>query len=476
MGKGLNNYTFGVDGLDSLLRGALSSGTLVVVAGHPGSGKTTLASTICYHNALKGYKCLYTSVQEDREKLFKNMKSLGLDLESAERKGYLKFLHLPLTASENTVSSVIIEVLNKSIEEFSPNVIIVDSVTPILKSLGSEIKARAVLQNYFTGLSRLISGVVVLIAEIPLSEERIELGDIEFVSDVIIVLRHSVVRRLLLRELEVRKARGAPVSVAKVVFTITEGFGFKVFTPPALSEIPAPALERPLETMGCRTIDRRIGPLYRGELVYVKSPGLHFHYYVLAYALLSALHNKGKLLIVSYESSPAYIWYQLSEMMKDMFRIEIKPSKLESVLGEFIKIEAYNPAAYLPEDLYQKAIVLADHYKPMVMLFLGNPIGDVTPGDLRLREYKDILINLLLHLKSRKLIGIVIETGTSEFSSVMSSIADIIVTINPKDTAGPLSVEFTISRRIRSPYTIGEKELRSCLDEISDFLLKLSLT
>ncbi|MEM4658932.1 MAG: RAD55 family ATPase [Sulfolobales archaeon] len=471
----MNNYTFGIDGLDALLRGALSAGTLVVIAGHPGSGKTTLASTICYHNALKGHKCLYASVQEDKEKLFKNMKNLGLDLDSVEKNGYLKFLHLPLTASEDTVTNVIIDVLNKRIEEFSPNVVIVDSVTPILKSLGSEIKARAILQNYFAGLSKVIGGIVILIAEIPLSEERIELGDIEFVSDVIIVLRHSVVRRLLLRELEVRKARGAPVSIAKVVFTITEGLGFRVFTPPALSEIPAPALERPLETMGCRTIDRRIGPVYRGELIYVKSPGLHYHYYILAYALLSALHNKGKLLIISYESSPAYIWYQLSEMIKDIFRVEISASKLESLLSEFVKIEAYNPAAYLPEDLYQKAIVLADHYKPMLMLFLGSPIGDVTSEEPRLREYKDILINLLLHLKSRKLIGIVIETGSSEFSSVLSSIADIIVTINPREAAGPLSVEFTVSRRIRSPYTISEKELRSCFDEISDFLLKLPL-
>lgn len=234
----MTGYTFGVEGLDALLKGALADKTLVVIAGHPGSGKTTLASTICYHNALKGHKCLYTSVQEDREKLFRNMRNLGLDLESAEKRGTLRFIHLPLTASGETVSEVFIDVLNKNVEEFGPDLVVIDSVTPLLKPLGPEIKARAVLQNFFAGLAKVINGVVILIAEIPLSEERIELGDIEFVSDAIIVLRHTVVRRLLLRELEIRKARGAPISVAKVVFTITEGLGFRVFAPQLSARYP----------------------------------------------------------------------------------------------------------------------------------------------------------------------------------------------------------------------------------------------
>lgn len=458
------------------MRGALTDKTLVVIAGHPGSGKTTLASTICYHNAMRGHKCLYVSVQEDREKLFRNMKSLGLDLESAEKRGTLRFIHLPLTASEETVGDVFLSVLGRNVEDFHPELVVVDSVTPLLKPLLPEIKARAVLQNFFAGLAKAINGVVVLVAEIPLSEERIELGDIEFVSDVIIVLRHTIVRRLLLRELEIRKARGAPISIAKVVFTITGGLGFRVFTPPALSGIPALALERAIEATACRTIDRKIGPLYRGELIYVRSPGFHYHYYVLAYAILSALRNKGRVLVISYESSPSQIWYQLSEMIKETLGVEVPPADLEAALGELVRVEAYNPAAYLPEDLYQMAIVLAEHFKPASVLFLGNPIGDIAPGDPRLREYRDILVNLLLHMKSRKLVGVVVEVGPSQFSDVLGSIADTVVTINPRDVPGPLAVEFTVSRRIRSPYTIGEKDLRECLDEITDFLLKLQLS
>ena len=41
-------YVFGINELDELLGSSLSPRSMVVIAGHPGSGKTTLASTICY--------------------------------------------------------------------------------------------------------------------------------------------------------------------------------------------------------------------------------------------------------------------------------------------------------------------------------------------------------------------------------------------------------------------------------------------
>ena len=82
--------------LDRILRDAIQPGTLLVISGHPGSGKTTLASTICYANALQGRKRLYISFQESKEKLYINMARLGLNLEEIERRGLLNHLKLPL--------------------------------------------------------------------------------------------------------------------------------------------------------------------------------------------------------------------------------------------------------------------------------------------------------------------------------------------------------------------------------------------
>ena len=85
-----SGFTLGVIELDRILRDAIQPGTLLVISGHPGSGKTTLASTICYVNALQGKKCLYISFQESKEKLYVNMARLGLNLEEIERRGVVE--------------------------------------------------------------------------------------------------------------------------------------------------------------------------------------------------------------------------------------------------------------------------------------------------------------------------------------------------------------------------------------------------
>ncbi|MEM2297511.1 MAG: ATPase domain-containing protein [Ignisphaera sp.] len=64
----MSKAIFGIEALDKMISDALRFPSLVVVAGHPGAGKTTLASSICYANALKNLKCLYLSFQEDKEK------------------------------------------------------------------------------------------------------------------------------------------------------------------------------------------------------------------------------------------------------------------------------------------------------------------------------------------------------------------------------------------------------------------------
>ncbi len=51
----------GVRNLDALLGGGLPKGTATVIAGPPGSGKTTLAQQICFHNASPGCRVLYLS-------------------------------------------------------------------------------------------------------------------------------------------------------------------------------------------------------------------------------------------------------------------------------------------------------------------------------------------------------------------------------------------------------------------------------
>jgi len=89
----MSEFVFGIKGLDKLLPGVLYRGATIVIAGHPGAGKTSFAITICYANArYSNKKCLYISFQEPKTKLYRAAKALGMDLEDLEKKVYSNLL------------------------------------------------------------------------------------------------------------------------------------------------------------------------------------------------------------------------------------------------------------------------------------------------------------------------------------------------------------------------------------------------
>jgi len=79
-----------VDYLKELLSDFVGFPRLVVVAGHPGSGKTSLASTICLYALEKNEKCLYISFQEDRNRLYSQLEGIGINFRKYDEKGLSK--------------------------------------------------------------------------------------------------------------------------------------------------------------------------------------------------------------------------------------------------------------------------------------------------------------------------------------------------------------------------------------------------
>ena len=74
-----------VMGLDERLEGGIPSGYLVLVAGPPGSLKSSFAYRILYYEALeRGAKGLYVSLEQSRESLERQAKSLGLQPATAD--------------------------------------------------------------------------------------------------------------------------------------------------------------------------------------------------------------------------------------------------------------------------------------------------------------------------------------------------------------------------------------------------------
>ncbi len=80
----------GVHGFDKLCHGGFVENSYNIVAGGAGTGKSLFAMQFLYEGLKKGEKCLYVSFEETEEKIYNEMKLLGMDLQKYKSK--LNFL------------------------------------------------------------------------------------------------------------------------------------------------------------------------------------------------------------------------------------------------------------------------------------------------------------------------------------------------------------------------------------------------
>lgn len=103
-------YTTGLSELDRVLGGGLVKGSLVLVGGDPGIGKSTLLLQIC-QNLASSKKILYVSGEESQRQIKLRAERLGVDSDNV----YL--------ISETDVSSIL-----DCINQIQPEIVIIDSI------------------------------------------------------------------------------------------------------------------------------------------------------------------------------------------------------------------------------------------------------------------------------------------------------------------------------------------------------------
>lgn len=455
----MDGFIVGVKGIDELLPSLLYPGCLVVVAGHPGAGKTTLASSICYRNALSGNKCLYISLQETKKKLFRIMKSLGMDFEKLESKGLYRFLRMPIAKSVEEA----VELLSKAIAEYAPKIVVIDSMNALMQFISNPEK-RALLQNYFYSLPEMIDGIVILIVELPLGEEKIDLGAIEFVADAILVLKHRVKRGLLTRVMEIRKARGAPLIVAEIPFTISRDKGIVAYVPPILAEITSGGGELKLP---CKVLGRVLDHVHRGHVIYIECPSNFRPLESVPLLFGIALKNDLKALIVSYRYSPETL---LNLFIRAYSICGNCREDLRKIIEKYVVFKALNPFSYSPAEGVAEEIRLVEEYGVDIVMFHGVELPAIAEN--MSSNYLATLYNQINTLK--KMGKLIIRVGSyvnNEMSNMFSSLADIVMKFIPTETGeGEQKYRVYIWRRGRNPYLLKYEDIQECLKEVCEII------
>jgi circadian clock protein KaiC len=196
----------GIDGLDKLVEGGFPRGSLIVLAGSPGSGKTIASAQYIYHGATKlGESGVYISFGERKEVFFENMDRLGLDFRGLEKGGKFRFLDL-MTTTSAAVSDTL-EVALDEVRHIKAQRLVLDSFTAMASAFNDKINARIIL-HLLEKLMRDVGCTTLLLVEIPMGQVGLGLGFEEFVSDGIILFETVEVRSGIQKRSIIRKMRG----------------------------------------------------------------------------------------------------------------------------------------------------------------------------------------------------------------------------------------------------------------------------
>lgn len=452
-------FVFGVDGLDDMFQKALVPGTTLLVAGHPGAGKTTFAATICYKNALLGKPCLYISFNERYEKFLRQMAKFGMHFEPLEEKKLFKFIRLPIISSKEIID-ILADTLTKALSEIKAKVLIIDSATPISETLKAPEISRSVLQNFFYDITSVIKGLIVLIEELPLGRKTLSTSDIEFVADAVILMKHRIDEALLVRTIEFRKFRGAPLNVSEVPFSIREEKGIQVFAPITLESVPPPKRDVTYY-FPCTALERAVKEIYPGTTILIATPP-HARSATLGLYPLIALSvlNDLDFGVISYRYSSEEIkWY-----------ITLIANHLGVPCDEILKrlkfAEGLNPTAYSLEELLYKENELIEKYKPNMVLFHAPEL--IVDYVDNLQRYRRLLYNQLLFTKVNNIITFrYISPSDERHFMLQASVSDVIFRINYRRAeGGVLKPEVYVWRSGHEPWILDCDVIENCIQEI----------
>jgi len=220
----LERVSTGIDGLDAVVEGGFPRGSLVLVAGNPGTGKTVFSAQFIYRGAVDyGEKGVYVSFAEGKKSFIDYMRRFGMDFEKLEREGKIRILDM-LTVKETAVS----DVLNKVVEEvlsLKAKRLVIDSFSTLAQAFKEKIEARIILHTILGKIVKSTGCTTILIVEIPHGEEHMGLGIEEFVADGIIILKRGGGERdRMIREIEILKLRGTRIQQSTYPFTLEGGF------------------------------------------------------------------------------------------------------------------------------------------------------------------------------------------------------------------------------------------------------------
>jgi circadian clock protein KaiC len=216
----------GVPGLDVVLGGGLEPGSVSVLAGAPGTGKTIMAQQICFANATTDRRAVYyTTLSEPHSKLVMHLEpfsffapeALGPEVE------YIHLGDLIRNDQPGQMEPLVTEVVRKTMEE-KPVLVVIDSAKA-LRDFAGDRELRLAFYDLTSRLAH-TDAALLLLGEYAPGEMA---AGVEFsLADTIVQFAYEPREPVDRRWIRVIKMRGTRHLEGKHTFRITTG-GVEVF-------------------------------------------------------------------------------------------------------------------------------------------------------------------------------------------------------------------------------------------------------
>jgi circadian clock protein KaiC len=210
----------GIPSLDKIIDGGFNEGDVVLVAGQPGAGKSTLGMQFIYNGvSLHNQAGIYASFVESSAKLKRDMLRFGWDLDELEKGGKLNVIDLVQSASERGVEANLAELISH-VNRIAAKRLVVDSLSAIM----AYIQTRAQARSFISVMNKMLENTgctTLLILEVPWGKRDVGMGFEEFLADGLIILESSLENTKVRRRIYVPKMRGVDHSLDCYDFYIT---------------------------------------------------------------------------------------------------------------------------------------------------------------------------------------------------------------------------------------------------------------